>query len=101
MLALPSSGIKRSIEKHNVDHDVLCDWLEASVLFNEPKISGSEFVDLVVSEHFYDDQDFAWELYDTLLLRLQHRADALGSAYPIACSGRVISSSPAKWFLFT
>ena len=35
MLALPDNGMARSIYKHNIRLDILCDWIEGSILFDE------------------------------------------------------------------
>ena len=48
MLSLPSQGLARSVTRHNVDRDVLIDWLEGSVLFLDGEVSKSDVVDTLI-----------------------------------------------------
>ena len=61
MLALPDNGMSRSINKHNIAFDYLCDWIEGSILFDETEdeFSVTDVVDILISEEIYNDQDFA------------------------------------------
>ena len=61
MLTLPTSGIARSVDVHNVHLEVLCDWIEGSVLFDDQQVSGSEVVDVLCEGAIYVDQEFAWQ----------------------------------------
>ena len=84
MLALPQSGMARSIEPaHNVELDALCDWVEASVAFAEVEfLSGSDIVDVLCEEEIYENQDFAWDLVDNAISELRRRRDCLGDGAP-------------------
>ena len=92
MLALPDEGLKHSIHVHNVDEDLLCDWIEANVLFCQPTFSGAELVDLLMEQQYYESQSFAWQLFDLLSFKLQQRAQALGDGYPLTLSDRLIEA---------
>jgi hypothetical protein len=63
MLSLPTRGVWRSVEEHNVQLDTLCDWIEGSVLFqDERELPAAEIVSALCESKIYDDQDFAWEI---------------------------------------
>lgn len=61
MLALPEVGMTRSVNVHNGKLSVLCDWIEASILFNDDEISTTDVVDVLIENQIYDKQDFANE----------------------------------------
>jgi hypothetical protein len=83
MLALPTTGIARSVNVHNVELDALCDWIEASVLFSgDPRVSGSEVVDALCEGEIYDSQSFAWERISDAWRLLNKRHDWLGAGAP-------------------
>src|SRR5947209_6024217 len=54
MLGIPTANFGRSVRSHNVALDVLCDWIEGSVLFVEDELSRSDVVDALQEEHIYD-----------------------------------------------
>lgn len=87
MLALPMRGIARSVEAHNVDLDVLSDWIEGSVLFtyeNDEKLSKVEAVDLLCEAQVYERQEFAWEIVSDAWGELRRRRAAMGvDTYPL------------------
>jgi hypothetical protein len=91
VLALPSEGLKQPVnEHHKVDEDLLCDWIEANVLFDQPAVSGAEFVDLLMEQQYYVDQRLAWQLFDMLSFKLQQRMRVLGDSYPLKLTDRLI-----------
>jgi hypothetical protein len=84
MLAIPTKGISRSTEKHNVDLDVLCDWMEGSVLFqDDTELPASDVIDVLCEGEIYDNQDFAWEIVLDAWSELHRREQWLGAGYPI------------------
>jgi hypothetical protein len=87
MLALPSRGMARSVNSHNVRLDVLCDWIESTVLFVEDSLADSDIVDLLIENDIYDSQNFAWEFMADVWRELRRRAVLLQSGYPIAIAG--------------
>ncbi len=87
MLGLPVVGIARSVSEHNVELDILCDWIEGSVLFEDDgELSASQIVDALCESGFYDEQDFAWEMVSDAWRELKRRRDCLGVGWPIGIS---------------
>ena len=60
MLAIPKVGMAKSVApEHNVQLDALCDWIEASLLFDDLDfISASEIIDVLHEEELYSDSRF-------------------------------------------
>lgn len=83
MISLPERGIATSRKKHNIDHVILCDWLEASILFKGESVSGSDIVDVLTENGIYSDQDLAWEAANDLLSMLGTRSVLIGDGYPL------------------
>lgn len=84
MLALPKKGFNRSVNKHNVDALICCDWIEACALFGEGEATGSDVVDILRENEIYEDQDFAWELVNDAFLKIRERKRMLGEGYPFS-----------------
>lgn len=84
MLALPEAGMARSVLKHNVDRDKLCDWIEASAVFQADRLSKSDVIDVLVENEVYETQDFASEIVEDAWNILQHRINYLQSPLGIA-----------------
>jgi len=88
VLAIPQRGISRSVTAHNVDLDVLCDWIEASLLFQQdPELGGADVVDVLVEEQIYDLQAFAWERVSDALEELRRRQNWLEAGRSIEICG--------------
>lgn len=66
MLAIPESGVRRSVTQHNNELSVLSDWVEASILFKRDELSRSDIVDILLENDLYDSQDFANERVDQI-----------------------------------
>jgi hypothetical protein len=104
MLALPACGFARSMTTHNVRLDVLCDWLEGSVLFGNAPVSKADVVDILIENEIYDSQDFANELLGDAWVELQRRNTLLGDGYPVVIEARRLkarhswSKNPAHSF---
>jgi hypothetical protein len=80
MLAIPEKGMgrsERSIEKHNINLDHFCDWLECCALFSGSPISKSDVIDLLVENEIYEAQDFASEIVDDAWAVLRVRFNRL------------------------
>ena len=86
MLALPDNGMLRSIAKHNIAFEYLCDWIEGSILFDdtEDKFSVMDIVDVLISENIYDNQDFAEEIVIDAWDELKRRVNCIDSAMPFS-----------------
>ncbi|WP_022665355.1 hypothetical protein [Desulfospira joergensenii] len=82
MLDKPSKGFSPSVTKHNSDDDIVCDWIEASILFDDIRLSKAEIVDALIDLQIYIDSDFAFTYVDTLYNKLDKRASCMGSSYP-------------------
>jgi hypothetical protein len=67
--------------------DVLCDWLEGSVLFGDAPLSKTDVVDVLVENEIYDSQDFAGELLGDAWIELQRRSNLLKDGYPLVIKG--------------
>lgn len=87
MLAIPTRGFSLSVNTHNVALDVLCDWMEASVLFVEDRLSMTDFVDTLCSEHIYRDQTFANALVADGWSEIRRRVAWLGNGAPLQIQG--------------
>ncbi len=91
MLALPTKGISRSVDEHNVELDVFCDWIEGSILFsNEEKLSSTDVVDVLLEGLIYDDQSFAVEMVADAWSELQRRKAWIGAGAPFSVEHRRI-----------
>lgn len=97
MLAIPEIGLGKSIESHNVDFDILCDWMEAEALFSDNRVSGSDIVDILLENKIYIDQDFAWEAIDNAFSIMEHRGNVIGESYPLKRSGTRKFSQRDNW----
>ena len=86
MLALPDNGMLRSINKHNIAFEFLCDWIEGSILFDETEdeFSVMDVVDVLISENIYDEQDFAEEIVVGAWNELTHRLNCIDSEMPFS-----------------
>ena len=88
MLAIPSTGFKRSINTHNVDLGVCCDWIEASVLFLQEELTGADVVDALRENELYESQDFAWAFVEDAFSHIRTRRHLFGSGYPVRFQGK-------------
>ena len=79
MLKLPTSGISRSVVVHNCDLSIVCDWIEACVIFDEKEVSTTDVVDVLLEDDVYDEQDFAREFLSIVWEELRRRAKLVSS----------------------
>lgn len=96
MLELPSFGFQPSIDVHNSRLDILCDWIEGSVLFADAQVSQSDVVDILHENNIYTDQAFAFEWIEDAWKELSRRADCVCNGLPFEIEGAVISRT-AEW----
>lgn len=75
MLKLPEVGFRRSADVPNVDCNASADWIEASVLFDEPTLSKGDVVDLLLEEQICadDNQDMAHRIAEEAWHELDRR----------------------------
>ncbi|UQY88137.1 hypothetical protein LQE85_02565 [Stenotrophomonas rhizophila] len=98
MLALPESGIRTSIKKHNSDLDLFCDWVEASAVFSDDPISMSDVVDVLLENTIYEDQDFAEEFVSSAWAVIRARFQRLGNPMGLVVTNTRLSRSvDEKW----
>lgn len=83
MLAIPGKGMSWSVDAHNVLLDVLCDWIEGSILFDDEELSASDVVDTLCDGEIYEDQNFAWERVEDAWRELRRRHNWLGNGHPL------------------
>lgn len=88
MLLLPDTGIARSTKKHNVKSDILCDWIEGSILFddNEDELSITDVVDVLIDENICNNQDFAKDIVMNAWSELERRHNWIAPGMPFAIS---------------
>ncbi len=92
MLALPDIGIRYSVNKHNSKIYVLCDWIEASILFSEQELSTTDVVDILMDEQIYKAQDFAAEVVEIIWAELQRRQILIETGTPFLVERRRIKN---------
>ncbi len=96
MLRLPDRGMLRSVNVHRVDLNVLCDWIEACVVFDDVELSKSDVIDVLVEEQIYGSsdehsaQDFAAERVDDAWAIISRRIAYLSQPLGISVSGNRI-----------
>ena len=97
MIPLPNRGFRRSVEEHNVDLDVLTDWIEASALIDEEgAVSAPELVSLLVEKEVYAKQDFCWERVSDAMSELRRRTN-LGPHCPFTAVKRRVQRLSPDW----
>ena len=84
MLALPDNGMARSIDEHNIRLDILCDWIEGSILFdeNEDEFSVMDVVDVLIDENIYQEQEFARNIVNDAWNEMERRLHWVGQDTP-------------------
>ena len=87
MIARPTKKIATSVTKHNVDLNVLCDWVEASVLFLDDELSKSDIVDTLLEEEIYAESEFAYEMVSNVWIEIKNRIKLCGPSYCINIVG--------------
>lgn len=98
MLALPEAGIRSSVNVHNSNMDIFCDWIESSAVFLDYPISMSEVVDVLMEHTVYDDQDFAEEFVSAAWAVLKARFNTLGSPLGLSVTNtRLEKSIGSDW----
>jgi len=97
MLAMPTIGFGRSVTEHNVELEVLCDWIEASVLFGQTRLSEPEVVDVLCENNIYAKQDMASQMVSNAWSELRKRQAFLGDASPYQFDGLAITLRWDAW----
>ena len=89
MLALPTFGLSQPTVtptdiRHNVKLEVLCDWIEGSVLFHEEDLSTADVVDVLTDEGIYDNQNDALVIVTRTWHELRRRLEWIGKGSPFS-----------------
>lgn len=96
MLGLPEKGMASSSNKHNCDYEFICDWIEASLLFERDRLSKSDVIDCLLENGIYKEQDFAKLLVDDAWKVVGDRFTLLGNPLGIRVGRESISKS-GEW----
>ena len=111
MLALPTSDFSEPTGtppdiKHNIKLEILCDWIEGSVLFGEEELSMRDVVDILTGAGIYDDKDLAFRIVGRAWDELKRRLGWIGDGNPFSFIRQMMKSicswqeNPAHSFLF-
>lgn len=91
MLSIPTAGFHRSVNRHNIELDIFCDWIETSILFADHNIlSTTDVVDALIEGGVYATQDYAREMVDNGWRELQRRQNWMGVSSSIDVNGQRI-----------
>ena len=96
MLKLPTSGISQPTGTppdeitHHVKLKILCDWIEASVLFDQEDLSTTDVVEILKEEGIYNDSDPALEIVKRGWRELKRRLSWIGEGSPFSFIPRKI-----------
>jgi hypothetical protein len=88
MLRIPPLGSGQPGKVHQVDLAVLCDWVEASVLFDHEELAQAQVVDVLEEEQVCPSQDAGWVVAGDAWIELQRRQAVLGSSSPFRVAGQ-------------
>ncbi len=83
MLDIPEIGLRPSVKSHNVDLEILCDWIESSVLFVDERLSVSDVIDALCEVNIYQQQEFAAEIVENAWHEIKRRQQWLDQSAPI------------------
>lgn len=84
MIALPTDGLRTSVEHHNSDLIVATDWVELLALSSTDQWSMYNVSDVLVEGDIYRDQGLAAEFIESMWAELRRRAGCVGSGYPLS-----------------
>ena len=90
--------------EYNIKLDVLCDWIEGSVLFDNETVSMTDVVDILTEESVYNDSDLASNIVGEAWSELKRRIGGIKQGNSISFIRRRIKSlgswkeSPAHSF---
>lgn len=96
MITLP-----KNITKHKQDFDVLCDWVESSILFsdNEDQISLNTVADVLTDEDIFSAQSEAYTIAADIWAALRIRQSCLDENYPFVITSTRIERK-GEWDKF-
>lgn len=97
MLRIPARGVYRSVNSHNVSIDVLCDWIEGSLLFGESELSTTDVIDVLIENYIYDEQEMASQRVSDAWAELKRRQACLGDEASFSIKSHRISRRRNSW----
>ncbi len=97
MLSIPKTGMLRSVNSQNVSIDVLCDWIEGSLLFGESELSSVSIVDVLKEENICNEQEMASRIASDAWAELKRRQACLGNVASFSITGHRISRRRKSW----
>lgn len=99
MLAIPTKGFGKSVNKHNIRLEVLCDWIEGSLLFQDtsPFLSQIDIADVLLEEERYVEQDFALIGMKDAWSELDRRIMWIGPNAAVQIDKRRIQRNSGDW----
>ncbi len=99
MLPIPTKGFGKSVNKHNILLDVLCDWIEGSVLLQNSVtvLSQIDVADVLLEEERYVEQDFALIGMKDAWSELNKRISWIGSGAAVQIDKKRIRPTRANW----
>ena len=97
MLALPTSGFSRSAGTspeigHNIRLDILCDWIEGSVLFDDEAVSKIDLVEILIEGNIYNDSNLALNVVNEAWSELKRRFGCIKEGNPFSFIRQTIKS---------
>lgn len=99
MLGLPERGMAVSVTSHNSVLSVACDWVEASILFDDEELSKADVADFLIENQIYRNQDFAGEFVDNIWTVLRTRIGTLDGALGLDLTrDRIVRQRPWQEF---
>lgn len=99
MLTIPTKGFGKSVSKHNIRLDVLCDWIEATVLFHDTDtfLSQIDIADVLLEEERYVEQEFAMIGMKDAWSELNKRVSWIGTGSVVQLNGKRIQRIHTDW----
>ena len=93
MLALPTLGFSQPTGTppemvHNIKLDILCDWIEGSILFHDEVVSKTDVVEILTERGIYNDADMALSIVNDAWNELKRRLGCLKQGSPFPSSAK-------------
>ena len=97
MLALPTSGFSQPTGTypeiaHNIRLDILCDWIEGSVLFDNEAVSKIDIVEILTEKGIYNNSDLALNIVNAAWRELKRRLRCIEKGTPFSFTDQGIKS---------
>lgn len=90
MLTIPNNGFTRSVNTNRMKVEVVCDWLEGSVLFEQEEISTTDVADILMENQLCTSDIIAEEIVDGVWNELRRRIRWTNRTYSMEIEGRFV-----------